>query len=117
ASPSPGFCFPAGSPLLRSVPAFAGLSSCHRHDEFAFGEPAAHPTAMGGDIAALASPPIANVGGLRKRWCKAPISTPSTSSGWGEIEALDVVSGDGRRRGVRLHAGSGPARPTRKPPS
>ena len=26
---------PAGSPLLRSVPALAGLSSCHRHDEFA----------------------------------------------------------------------------------
>jgi len=27
---------PAGSPLLRSVPAFAGLSSCHWHDEFAY---------------------------------------------------------------------------------
>src|SRR5687768_4581520 len=34
----------AGSPMLRIVPAFAGLSSCHWHDEFAFREPAAHPT-------------------------------------------------------------------------
>jgi hypothetical protein len=30
--------------MLRIVPAFAGLSSCHRHDEFASREPAAHPT-------------------------------------------------------------------------
>jgi hypothetical protein len=29
------FGSPAGSPVLRTVPAFAGLSSCHRHDEFA----------------------------------------------------------------------------------
>jgi len=34
---------PAGSPLLRSVPAFAGLLPCHRHGKFACGEPAAHP--------------------------------------------------------------------------
>jgi hypothetical protein len=40
--------------MLRIVPAFAGLSSCHRHDEFAFREPAAHPArAMGRRIIQL----------------------------------------------------------------
>jgi hypothetical protein len=40
---------PAGSPVLRTVPAFAGLSSCHWHDEFACGEPAAHPRSGRGE--------------------------------------------------------------------
>src|SRR5690606_16968282 len=44
--------------LPGSSPAFAGLSSCHRHDEFAFGEPAAHPPPLrqaqeGGDNAGI----------------------------------------------------------------
>ncbi len=74
APPPPCFAWslPAGSPLLRSVLAlrafdpferftgpfdppkggpgvspFAGLSSCHRHDVFAFGKPAAHPASQG----------------------------------------------------------------------
>ena len=49
----------AGSPLLRSVPAFAGLPSCRWHDEFASGEPAAHPARGEGRAAAglPSSPP------------------------------------------------------------
>ncbi|WP_206640218.1 hypothetical protein, partial [Mesorhizobium sp. M7A.F.Ca.CA.004.04.2.1] len=31
-------------PLPPAAPGVRGLSSCHRHDEFACGEPATHPS-------------------------------------------------------------------------
>src|SRR5690606_22842385 len=79
-NPTPGFAkmlillSGRGPAAFGSSPAFAGLSSCHRHDEFAFGEPAAHPPHRGEITPASASPQITGIGELRERRCRAPIS-------------------------------------------
>ena len=60
--PPPPRCawsLPAGPPVLRTVPAFAGLSSCHWHDEFASrtgcSPPAAQGRICGGDVEPLST--------------------------------------------------------------
>jgi hypothetical protein len=71
---------PAGSPLLRSVPAFAGLPPCHRHGEFA--------SRTG------CSPPLrrARIGALRRR--HAPLSRSGYCPSRLPFDKLRIASQD-----------------------
>jgi hypothetical protein len=93
-APPSGLPDPAGSPLLRSVPAFAGLSSGHRHDEFASRTACSPPTrgeiGRSTDLDSIAATASARAADLARRWQRLFALIEDARGELFEIDALKM---------------------------